>query len=97
MATGLARELGVNSVAQALGLDYNVLKRHVLGRVAPKAKVSPAAAGPAFVELAVDAVARRPECVVEFEGRRGKLTIRLAGHSPADVVALAETLSRPER
>jgi len=45
----------------------------------------------------MDAVTRTSECVVEFEGARGKFTLRLAGHNPADVVALAEALSRPER
>ncbi len=39
-------------------------------------------------------VALTPECLIEFEGVRGKLTLRLAGHQSADIVALAEALSR---
>lgn len=102
-ATELAGEIGVNCVARALHLDYNRLKRRVAGQVATKTKASPTTIEPAcaphanrptFVEFAVDAVSRRPESVVEFEGRRGKITIRLAEHNPVDIVALVEALSR---
>ncbi len=92
-----ARELGVNRVSRAAGLDYTRLKRRVLGDDAPQAETSPTATGPVFVELPTDSVASLAECVVEFEGVRGRFTIRLAGHNPAAVVALAEALSRPER
>ncbi len=57
-------------------------------------KVSPTTTGPSFVELAVDAVSQCAECVVEFEGRNGKVTMRLAGQDPVVMVALAEALSR---
>ncbi len=92
-----ARELGVNRVSRAAGLDYTRLKRRVLGDDAPQAETSPTATGPVFVELPTDSVAELAQCVVEFEGARGRFTIRLAGHNPAAVVALAEALSRPER
>ncbi len=92
-----ARELGVNRVSRAAGLDYTRLKRRVAGSGTPQVKSSPTATRPVFVELPMDSVARLPECAVEFEGVRGRLTIRLAGHAPAAVVALAEVLSRPER
>ena len=98
-ATLAARELGVNPVSRAIGLDYMRLKRRVARSdgVNPQTKTSPTTTGPTFVELAMDTVTRIAECVVEFEGGRGKFTMRLAGHNPADVVALAEALSRPER
>jgi hypothetical protein len=96
-ATELARELGVHRVARALALDYTTLKGRVVGRVAAKAKASSSVVEPAFVELAVEAVARTPQSVVEFEGQCGKLTIRLTGHSPVDVVALVEALGRAGR
>ena len=92
-----AKELGINRVSRGIGLDYTRLKRRVLGDGAAQVKTSPTATGPVFVELALDNVAQRPECVVEFEGVRGRFTIRLAGHTPGAVVALAEALSRPER
>ncbi len=95
-ATELAREIGLNPVVRALHLDYTRLKRRVTGRVVSKTQASPTTTGPSFVELAVDAVSRRPECVVEFEGRHGKITIRLAEHNPVDIVSLAEALARSE-
>ena len=99
VATLAAKELGVNPVSRAIGLDYTRLKHRITGSdgVSPQTKSSPTTTEPTFVELAMDAVTRTPECVVEFEGARGKFTLRLAGHNPADVVALAEALSRPEQ
>ena len=104
-ATELAREIGINRVANVLHLDYTKLKHRVNGPVASKTNTALTAAGPAsaphadrpaFVEFAVEAVSRRPESVVEFEGRCGKITIRLAEHNPAEIVALVEALSRAE-
>ena len=95
-ATLAAGELGVNPVSRAIGLDYMRLKRRVArsNGVSPQAKTSPTADRPTFIELPMD-VARTPECVIEFEGLRGKFSLRLTGHNPEDVVALAEALSRP--
>ena len=95
-AAALAREIGVNPVVRALHLDYVRLKRRVSGQVASKRQASPTPEEPTFVELAVDAVSRRAECVVEFEGRGGKVTMRLAGHDSRAIVALAQTLARAE-
>ncbi len=97
VATLAAKELGVNPVSRAIGLDYMRLKRRVAGSdgVSPQTRSSPTTTEPTFVEIAMDTVTRMAECVVEFEGARGKFTLRLAGHNPADVVALAEALSRP--
>jgi len=95
-AAALAREIGVNPVVRALHLDYVRLKRRVSGQVTSNRQASPTPDKPTFVELAVDAVSRRPDCVVEFEGRGGKVTMRLAGHDPVAIVALAETLARAE-
>ncbi len=94
-ATLAARELGVNPVSRAIGLNHTALKRRLTESGAPQAKASSAAAGLTFVELPMGTVARTPECVIEFEGMRGKFTMRLAGHNPADVVALIDALSRP--
>ena len=54
-----ARELGVNRVSRAAGLDYTRLKRRVAGSGAPQAETSPTATGPVFVELPTDSVASR--------------------------------------
>ena len=93
-AAELAREIGVNPVVRALHLDYMRLKRRVTGEVASVSKASPTTTGPSFVELAVDAVSPCTECVVEFEGRNGKVTMRFSGQDPMAIVALAEALSR---
>lgn len=95
-AAALAREMGVNPVARALHLDYVRLKRRVTAQVTSKRQGLPTPEQPTFVELAVDAVPRPPECVVQFEGRGGKVTMRLAGHDSMAIVALAEALSRAE-
>jgi hypothetical protein len=95
-AAALAREMGTNPVVQALHLDYVRLKRRVTGQGTSKRQTSPAPEEPTFVELAVDAVSRPVECVVEFEGRGGKVTMRLAGHDSVAIVALAQTLARAE-
>ncbi len=92
-AAGLARELGVNPVARALSLDYSDLK----GRVFPKSEAPATATEPVFVEFAMEGGSRSSESVVEFEGELGKITIRLAGHRPADLVALVEVLTRVEQ
>ena len=92
-ATELARELGSYRVATALGLDYSYVKRRVDAQ--PLAVVSPVEAPAAFVELRVADVIGQAPCVVEFEGRRGKLTIRLGEFCEAQVMALVEALSRP--
>jgi hypothetical protein len=95
-ATELARHLGVNPVSKAIGLDYTKLKRRLVTGDALPEQMSPNAVG-AFVELAVDNVTRTPACIIEFEGRRGKLTIRLTEHNPTEVVTLAKALARGER
>ena len=95
-ATELAREIGVNRIVRALHLDYTRLKRRVTGQAASKTQASPTPTRPTFVELAVDAVGPRPEWVVEFEGRSGKVTMRLIGQDSGSIAALAEALSRTE-
>jgi hypothetical protein len=59
-----AREHGVNVVAQALRLDYNVLKRRV-GSAEQRRSKAPI---PSFVELIGAAATTGDEYIVEFEG-----------------------------
>ncbi len=92
-AAELARRHGINRVAKGLGLDYNGLKRRVNEGVRPQEKNITQATEPRFVELSMDALMARPECMLEFAGRRGQITIHLKGHSPADVVMLAKALT----
>lgn len=95
-ATELALEIGVNPVVRALHLDYSRLKRRVTGKNGSKTQASPMPTRQTFVELAVDAVAPCPEWVVEFEGRSGKVTMRLMGRDSVSIAALAQALSRTE-
>ncbi len=95
LATAAARELGVNPVSRAIGLDYVRLKRRLDRSDTRQSKTSPTVAGATFVEFPMNTVARTPECIIEFEGVRGKFTLRLASHQPTDVAALVEALPRP--
>ncbi len=85
-AAELTRTHSINRVAQGLGLDYNGLKRRV-------EKELENVQGPNFVEFAVDAITCKPECVMEYQGRHGKLTIRLTEPDASEVVALAKALT----
>ncbi len=95
----VAGELGVNPVSRTIGLDYTRLKRRVArsnGVMCPQSKGSHTTTEPAFVELAMKDITLTPECIIEFEGMRGKFTLRLAGHRPADVVALVGPCTVPK-
>ncbi len=59
-----ARQHGVNVVAQALRLDYNVLKRRAGSAARPKGKIPM----PSFVELMGATSAVGDEYVIEFDG-----------------------------
>lgn len=95
-AAGLARVLGVHRVARTLGLSYESLKQRAAVEVETEARGVAEAASAPFVELALGGF-QCPECVIELQGPRGKLTIRLAGHSPEDVATVAKALWRTER
>jgi hypothetical protein len=85
-AVEVARKEGVSRTATELRVEWNQLKR----RMAAVSAASPKAALPAFVELVAPRAPSLPECVIELEGRRGKLRIQLK-NVPASYLA---TLSR---
>src|SRR5439155_26706828 len=102
-AVELAREHGVSPTAQALHLEYGKLKRllEAAGGVkksrpakAPRAGPRRArfAAPPAFVELMTTPAAGLAECVIELEGRRGKLRIQWKGTTAPDLAGLSRAL-----
>jgi len=86
----LARQHGVNPVSKALRLEFNHLKRMAesSGRVKPKRPAMASGVG------GLDAApTRRPqECVIELEGRRGKLRIELKGPAAADLAGVSRAL-----
>ena len=99
-AVELAREHGVFHTAQALHLEYGKLKRLVgsasavaKGRVAkaraPAPRRAQSTAPPAFVELLASQAAGVSECLIELEGRRGKIRLQWKGTTAPDLGGLS--------
>ena len=84
----LAREHGVNQVSQVLHLEFNHLKR-AAGAGGPNDRKR---ATPAFVELMAPQTSAERECVLELEGRRGKLRIELKGMAAAELTDISRSL-----
>ena len=98
-----AKEHGVFRTGQVLHLEYGKLKRVMEATVAqPASRTSrrPAAhtgksqlrTRAAFVELAPLAAMSGDECVLELEGERGKLRLRLRGKTAEDLAGLSRAL-----
>jgi len=90
-AASLARELGVNPVRSALGLNFESLKRHLEDEAVALGSASGA---PKFVELSGAQVLGAPTPdgpVVELCDASGaRLMVRLAAGSTLDVTGLVE-------
>jgi hypothetical protein len=93
-AVALARVDGAYAVARDLGVNYATLKRRVECAAPGRAP----SAGAGFVELdAAEVFGAREQTgtVVELAGADGtKLSVRLRGSEPLDVVALAGAFLR---
>ncbi len=85
-AAEAAREHGVFRTGQVLHLEYGKLKRVM------NAKAGKTSARTAFVELAPLAAMGGEECVLEMEGERGKLRLRLRGRTAEDLAGLSRAL-----
>ena len=83
----LARQHGVNQVSRALHLEFNQLKRAAEAARGNGRKRT----RPAFVELIAPPPPGR-ECVLELEGRRGKLRIELNGMAAAEIAGISRML-----
>lgn len=83
----LAREHGVNPVAQALGLEFNRLrqKAEASGPVGRRKRT------PAFVEVTVPPETPAPQCAMELEGKHGKLRIEWRG-TASDLASFSRML-----
>jgi hypothetical protein len=104
-AVELAREHGVFHTARALRLEYGKLKR-LLESASPAVKsrrtkgrrearrggARSFAPPPAFVELMTTPPAGLSECLIELEGRRGKMRIQWKGASAPDLGGLSRAL-----
>jgi hypothetical protein len=100
-AVKLARGHGVFPTSKALHLEYGKLKRLAeSGGVGSRAAKAPrvrsrwarSGAPPAFVELMASPTAGLSECVIELEGRRGKMRIQWKGTMAPDLSGLSRAL-----
>jgi hypothetical protein len=92
-AAALAREHGVNRTSQVLHVEFNKLKEFVESRRPTKLPASP---GPQFVELVAAPPAGVSECVIELEGRRGRIRIEWKGITGPDLAGLSRILWEQE-
>jgi hypothetical protein len=84
----VAAECGVPRTAQALRVNYVVLKRRVDAGRPAQDRHSTKPVRPAFIELLPSQLTAAPECVLELEDSRGaKLRIQL--RSVPDIATLA--------
>ena len=84
-AVEVARREGVSRTSTELRVEWNHLKRRM-------AEVPQQPGSPAFVELVAPRAESVPECMIELEGRRGKLRIQLKGASVSDLATLSRVL-----
>ena len=82
-AIAVARQHGLCPTARTLHLDYTALKK----RLAAAHVGHLTSASPTFVEL--PGPSALPECIIEVEGRRAILRIRLNGLARPDLIALS--------
>jgi hypothetical protein len=88
-AVALVRQHGVYRTARGLRINYGTLKQHV------EAADDAAGAGvpSGFVELAGPPPTARDACVIEIEGPRATVRLRLNGLSLPDLARLSRALS----
>jgi hypothetical protein len=89
IAVGVARKEGLNRASTGLRVEWNQLKRRMAGARQTSPKSAPP---PAFVELVGPQAQSVPECILEVEGRHGKLRIQLKGASASDLATLSRAL-----
>jgi hypothetical protein len=93
LASELAGQHGVFRTAQVLRLDYTKLKQHTQA-IASVGK-PPSLPTTAFVELMASASPQGCECVIEVEGRRGRMRIEWKGPAAPDLAGLSRMLWEP--
>ena len=84
-ATEVAKEHGVFRTAKILRLEYGKLKR-LTQSAAP---VPPITVPPAFVEWMAPQAAGLSECLIQWEGPRGKMRIQWKGTTAPDLNGLS--------
>ena len=96
LAVRIGREHGAYRTARALRLDSGKLMKRIRA-TAPEAEPAPRSkpAPPSFVELMAPASPRQCECVIEVEGRRGRMRIEWKGSGAPDLASLSRLLWEP--
>ena len=88
-AVALVREHGLYHTARALQVDYGALKQHVESAD----KADRARATPAFIEFAESTLPDLGACVIELEGPRATVRIRVPGLALTDLATLSRALT----
>jgi len=87
-AATVAREHGVFRTSKVLHLEFNRLKEFVQSARA-RNRTTPSAQ---FVELMTAPPAGVSECIIELEGRHGKMRIQWKGMTAADLAQLSRMI-----
>lgn len=88
-AVSMARQHGLQRIAQELRIDYDGLKKRLECADSP---VRADGADPRFVELLAPRSAEMSECIVEMENARGaKMRIELRGNDLGGLASLSST------
>ena len=85
-AVALVAQYGVYGTARGVHLDYGALKAHVDAAARPRVPSG-------FVELPAPPPSVGDACVVEIDGPRATVRLRLTGVSLADLADLSRTLA----
>lgn len=88
IAVEVARKEGVSRTSTELRVEWNHLKRRMAAASGGSRRIAP----PTFVELAPPPMHSLPECIIELEGRHGKLRICVNGASTSYLAALSREL-----
>jgi len=94
-ATDLAKEHGVCRTAEVLRLEYGKLRRLAESAGGRRRASTTKASRTSFVELMAPPAMGGLECLIELEGRRGKLRIQWKGTTAPDLASLSRTLWEP--
>ena len=88
-AVALVRQHGVYRTARGLRINYGTLRQHVEAADHTAGACVPSG----FVELAGPPPTARDECVIEIEGPRATVRMRLNGLALSDLARLSRLLS----
>lgn len=86
-AGAIAREHGIFRTSKVLHLEFNKLKEFAQSRVSRRKRTT-TSTPPQFVEL-MTTPSGVSECVIELEGRRGKMRIQWKGITASDLAELS--------